>query len=237
MKKTSGIYSITNTVNGRRYVGSTRDYSSRIGTHFWLLRKGKHGNRNLQTDFNECGEAAFVAALIEQVPIELLLDTEQKHLDKNKGGYNIYADSHGRGAKHSQETRAKIGDANRVRIFSQETRDKMSASGKVKVFSPEHIANMSASGMGRIVSQETRDKIGAAHKGKIYSPETRAKMRAAQNARDKRPLKPVFCTTNNTRYKSQKDAARELNVFASNISAVVRGKLKSTGGYKFILCE
>ncbi len=64
--------------------------------------------------------------------------------------------------KHiSKETRKKIGDANKKRIFSDETRRKMSAASSN-------------------ISEETRRKISVALKGKKHSEETRMKMSAGQ---------------------------------------------------------
>jgi group I intron endonuclease len=182
MENISGIYSITNTVNGKRYVGSTLNYHRRIADHFRDLRNGTHRNCHLQAAFRKYGESAFVAALVECVPIELLLDTEQKHLDENKGGYNIAkcAESPARGAKRSQETRDKMSKAKKGQVRTPEWRANLSKSLKGRTFSPEWRANLSAGCKGKVNSQETRLKMGNAKKGHIKSPETRARLSASK---------------------------------------------------------
>lgn len=49
--------------------------------------------------------------------------------------------------------------------------------------------------------------------------------------------KPVFCIELNTTYESVSQAAKELGVFQSAISACLTGKRKSTGGYHFKYAE
>jgi len=83
------------------------------------------------------------------------------------------------GAKHSAETRAKIGAAQKGRTLSAEARAKLSAANKGKKLSAEHRAKLSAAQKGKTLSAETRAKIGAVHKGKTLSAEHRAKMSAA----------------------------------------------------------
>lgn len=48
-----------------------------------------------------------------------------------------------------------------------------------------------------------------------------------------RNKKEVYCLETDTVYDSLTQASRELGVQASNISLVCKGKLKSTGGYRF----
>src|ERR1017187_7123605 len=61
----SGIYSITNSVNGKVYVGSSVFIDRRIKSHRGQLRKGNHRNGYLQASWNEHGEAAFQFAVLE----------------------------------------------------------------------------------------------------------------------------------------------------------------------------
>lgn len=91
MLKISCIYSITNTVNGRAYYGSTINWYARKANHICHLRKGKHANTHLQRAWNHYGEQAFVFAIEIELPLENLLDVEQAYLDNNTDGYNMAA--------------------------------------------------------------------------------------------------------------------------------------------------
>lgn len=55
---------------------------------------------------------------------------------------------------------------NKNKSPSKETREKMSESGKVKIFTEEHRKNMSKAGKGRIFTEEHKRKIGVSRIGK-----------------------------------------------------------------------
>ena len=57
--KKSGVYVITNTVNFKVYVGSSKDVLRRITSHRSDLRRGISRNKNLQKDYDKYGEKIF----------------------------------------------------------------------------------------------------------------------------------------------------------------------------------
>ena len=85
------------------------------------------------------------------------------------------------GRKHSEETKAKISASNRN--ISEETRAKMSEAQKGKVISKETKAKISASMKGKTHSEETKAKMSASSKGKTHSDESKAKMSEAQKGK------------------------------------------------------
>lgn len=60
------IYTITNTKNGKRYIGSTTSISQRWRTHRWQLNKGIHANEHLQRAWNKHGKSAFTFETIHE---------------------------------------------------------------------------------------------------------------------------------------------------------------------------
>lgn len=62
----SGVYVITNTKDGKRYVGVSRDISSRWYAHRNDLKRGKHCSAQLQQAWNEHGESVFTFAVLEE---------------------------------------------------------------------------------------------------------------------------------------------------------------------------
>lgn len=54
-RDTACVYKITNTQNGRTYIGSTEAFNHRVSQHLSKLRNSKHRNPKLQQDFNEFG--------------------------------------------------------------------------------------------------------------------------------------------------------------------------------------
>lgn len=96
----SGVYTITNRVNGRIYVGSAAEFKSRWSGHANSLKVGKHQNKFLQNDFNKCGSEAFVFDVVELVETgkKDRLNREQillnQHYDHQQQCYNLQAKTH-----------------------------------------------------------------------------------------------------------------------------------------------
>lgn len=73
-----GIYSITNTVTKKIYIGSSKNITARINHHKGLLRKKKHSNDDMISDWSEYGEASFKFEILELVSNEnILLSREE----------------------------------------------------------------------------------------------------------------------------------------------------------------
>lgn len=91
-----GIYKITNTKNGKVYIGQSVDIDKRFREHKKMLRDNNHINYLLQDDWNVYGEDAFVFEVLEKCR-SIYLNEIEKHTikeyestDKEKG-YNLSA--------------------------------------------------------------------------------------------------------------------------------------------------
>lgn len=152
------IYKITNTLNGKAYIGQTvKKVEYRINQHF---------NRSscpvLRNAIEKYGRDAFRVEILHEVLDIFMDDLEtaeiKKHNTLSPNGYNL------EGGGHANKTR------------SPEIGQKISAAKKGKTLSLEHRQKLSESHKGKSLSPETRKKISDAHKGKIKSPETRKKL-------------------------------------------------------------
>lgn len=109
MIKSPGVYVIENTVNGKKYVGSTANLAHRWKSHLYNLRHGCHANQHLQASFSLYGEDAFRFIPVLACEESEQLRYEQALIDLWKPEYNIRIEAHSnKGLKASEETRKKL---------------------------------------------------------------------------------------------------------------------------------
>jgi group I intron endonuclease len=135
----SGIYTITNLVDNKIYVGQTNNFYHRWAVHISHLKHNKHSSTYLQNAWNKYGEESFKFEILEECSIDLLFSLEhywcnllQTH--NSNYGYNTEKTHPYRkkfyspmlGKKLSQEHKNKIGNAHKGRKASDETRKKQS---------------------------------------------------------------------------------------------------------------
>jgi len=136
---------------------------------------------------------------------EIELIRSHKSTDK-RFGYNVEFGGI-RSPKHSPETRAKISDANRRRVWTPESKQKM------RDYKKAHPT-----------TAETARKIGDANRGRKHRPESVEKIRAAQHK------KPVVNLTAGVEYLSVSEAARASHLDPSKIVACCKGRRNYHGG-------
>ena len=77
----SGIYQILNTVNGKRYIGSSVRITGRFYIHKCKLKQNYHTNKKLQNAYNKYGKESFVYSVLEFCKENHLIEKEQKYLN------------------------------------------------------------------------------------------------------------------------------------------------------------
>lgn len=140
----SGVYKITNLVNGKFYIGSCSCFYTRKSAHKSLLNNNKHHSKYLQRAWNKYGEENFEFKLLITIPKkkDYLLGIEQWFLDNTSPNYNI----------------CKIAGSSLGRIFSEEHKLKLSEANKGKKRTEEQKLHQSLVKLGTTHSQETKDK-------------------------------------------------------------------------------
>lgn len=93
-----GIYRMTCLVNGKNYIGKSKNLRSRIRQHKFRLRNGTHENPHLQNCFNKYGESKFEFEILEECNINELIDKEYFWINyyectNSEKGFNIIYDS------------------------------------------------------------------------------------------------------------------------------------------------
>jgi group I intron endonuclease len=107
----SGIYAITNTANGKKYIGSAVNIRKRWRAHRSALNLGRHHSDKLQNSWRKNGSQCFTFDVIELVNVAALLDREQfwiNHFEASSPrGYNVSPTAGNcLGVKQTDDTRA-----------------------------------------------------------------------------------------------------------------------------------
>ena len=141
-KNDIGIYKIENLINGKVYIGQTKEkFQRRYWLHRWKLREGTHDNSYLQRAWDKYGEENFKFEVVEILSKEEIDDREKFWIKKYKDLGMCYSIQDGGQPEClnqyiSPEIRKRTGEKNRQRMLgsklSEETKKKMSDARKGK---------------------------------------------------------------------------------------------------------
>ena len=180
------IYAIQNRINGKVYIGQTTcSLEKRIKNHMF----SSSCCIVIYNALKKYGIDAFNISTIDTAKnIDELNKLEEKYIKEynslSPNGYNLTTG--GNNCKCSEETKRKIGEANKGKHLSEETKKKISEAKKGSHPTEETKKKISEASKGKILSEETRRKISKAEKGKKhhfygkhFSEETRKKLSGA----------------------------------------------------------
>jgi group I intron endonuclease len=165
----SGIYTITNLINNKIYIGESKNVLDRLSGHKTLLKQNKHENIYLQRAWNKYGIENFKFELLEECNEEFRKSTENYwcnllNTHNSKYGYNLRKTTPNGYSKHSEETKKKIGIANKGKEHSKEFKEAVSKRM-----------------LGTNMPEEVKRKISEKMKGRITSPEARLKLKVPKS--------------------------------------------------------
>jgi group I intron endonuclease len=81
--KKSGIYKILNRINGKYYVGSTKNFNKRWNSHKANLNKHTHTNIHLQNSYNKFGKENFEFHIVESLCDLKIKETLEEYISQN----------------------------------------------------------------------------------------------------------------------------------------------------------
>jgi group I intron endonuclease len=167
--KKSGIYSILNKINNKRYIGKACDIKGRWANHMSELKYEKHVNPHLQRAWIKYGKENFEFSVLEYCEKNLLKDREQHWCDfyntfNRDLGYNIgkCADSWNRGMKMSKEHCEKLSKIQKERM------------------TPEILQRLRTACLGKKLTEFQKEALRIANLGRPHSEETKQKIRERQ---------------------------------------------------------
>lgn len=181
------IYLLTNTKNGKLYVGQTNNLRKRLREHSYASN-----DCSISKAIRKHGWSVFTSVLLEECQDEFANEREAQYItvyNSKKNGYNETDGGKGlRGFAVSEETKAKQRAAKIGRKLSAEHSKKISESNLGRKVSPETRQRISSallgkSRIGHPISEEHRAKISESLSGKAKTPEHRAALSRAKSGK------------------------------------------------------
>lgn len=133
-EKVCGIYCIENLVNGKKYIGQSKNIYYRWDYHKSNLNNNRHYNGYLQKSWNKYGADNFKFYIIEKCILEELNEKEKSwisYYNTKEAGYNLtYGGDGCMGRTCSEITKYKISKANKGRVYTSEQRQRIKDSLK-----------------------------------------------------------------------------------------------------------
>ena len=226
-----GIYKVTNLVDGKSYIGQSRDIKRR----FWEHRCVSHElNRPLKEALIKYGKENFKYEVLQECEESELDDLERYYISKLKPEYNIAS-----GGLESFSFPDEVKE--RLSRKSREQWENMSE--EEKAHRVKH--NLKGPRKGHTVSEETREKLRRANLGKKQSAETKEKRKRTMEKKklegyvhdNSSHRKKVICIETGEKFESVKSAGESLGVRPSCISGVLKGRQKTVKGFHFEYLE
>lgn len=198
----TGVYEIRNLIDGKAYIGSSKDVKERWDVHNRLLKTGKHHSKHLQNAVKKYGIENFQFRILFQCELKDLIFFEQRAIDTYKAfpeGYNSRprAESclgHKQTLEHiKKRSEARIGKKmskeaieNRTNsrrkngnfIYSEEYKEKMAESMK-KRYESDEARKQTSDGFRKFVetNPEAKKILSDRTKKRYESQEEREKSR------------------------------------------------------------
>jgi group I intron endonuclease len=230
----AGIYEIVNTINGKRYIGSSENITKRWARHKYELEANRHHSVPLQRAWIKYNKAFLFNLLEEVTDANLLFEKEAEWIAKLKPEYNIggvgggdnisnHPNYDGICAKHSENLKKRWEDpefrANQTERLTGET----NPNWKGGVCSPTcKICGTEISAYRKHCKKCAQEGRNNSFYGKTHSDKTRELIKWKMKGRLPTNTKRVII--DGIEYHSQAEAARQLNVSSGTITNWLRGR-------------
>lgn len=214
------VYRHVNKINGKQYIGITkRKPEERWGSDGSKYKSTPHFyNAILKYGWDNFEHEILHSNLSKEQACRIEIELIQKYNTQNRElGYNIM-------------------EGGTAPTIPMDVREKMSKAmmgnknGLGKVCSEEKKEKIRQANTGKKHSEEWRKNISKAKKGKTHKPISAEARKKIADAHEK---KEVYCPETNTVYESIQECARQLDVPATMVCRICKGKGKTSHGYHF----
>lgn len=205
-----GVYKITNTINGKMYIGSSKNIKSRKKDHFKKeTSKRFNGRMPLYREMDEYGRENFSFEILEETNLECLADREEYFINK----YNSVTDGYNQSCKAEPMQDEKIKSMHGKRLSEWNKRQWQDESYRSKQV----------------------ERFSKRQKERLKDPEYHAE-KSRQLKRYTDSIKKTVYQYDKqgnfiAEYKGTREAERETGVNCQSISKVALGQRKTAGGF------
>lgn len=211
----SGIYKITNKVNGKIYIGLSNNIDRRFQEHV-TPRNVKYKTTNLAKAFRKYGIDSFVFEIIELCEVDFLAEREMYHISIINPEYNM--NEGGIGNKGLSLT-----DAQRLHLS---VKNKEVWNAKPPEEKQMIINRLTRPKIGHLVSEKTRQKLSYINLGKKLPIESLIK-----RTRTDKVISMMILGVSVAEFGDIKMAAEAMYVTPQAINNVLKGKCLTAGGF------
>lgn len=241
--KKSGVYKITNQINGKIYIGSAKCFQVRASQHHNSLKNNKHQNKHLQASFNKHGSDAFLFEVlkvvsgdkktrtaVEQSYFDMILKNEKWNLCFNFSKKAIAKDR-SCFSNTPDETSKKLKAAQKRLWKDPEHRKKLSEARKEMWKNPEYREKMKVAMRKVFDSPEYKQKLSEARKKTWQDPKYRKKMSEIKNSAEykENAAKQTSALWQDPEYRAKMEEIHNTPAFKQKMTTINKEKWDKPG--------
>lgn len=216
MDRVCGVYSITNLINNKKYIGQSVDIYTRWCNHKSALKHNRHDNEHLQNAWNTYGAQNFIFEVLEICSVDEIDDAESRYIElfdtmNAERGYNHETGGHTN------------------KVLSEQSRKKIADKHKGKALTDEHRKKIGLASKGHTLSEDARNKIRDAITGIKRSEQTRELISSGRKGENSWRCRSIYCIELDESFWGIEEAHQKYGFNSASLCSHLRGRYQSAG--------